>query len=95
MRRLLRVGLPVLWSYFYQFLLFLAGEHSKLTGIDYATIVVIGYLTDGSGFVIWIWSLCRRGLAASRARRAGRALAERFSLEAVVPAEADVAHENG
>jgi putative peptide zinc metalloprotease protein len=89
------VGLPVLWGYFYQFLLYLAGEHSKFSGIDYATVVVIGYLTDGSGFMVWIWSLCRRGLAASRARRARRELAGHFSLEAVIPAEAKVAHENG
>ena len=57
------IGLPVLWSYFYQFLLYLSGQHSELTGIDYVTIVIIGYLTDGSGFVLWIWSLCRRALA--------------------------------
>jgi len=86
------VGLPILWSYFYQFLLYLTGEHSKLNGIDYASIVVIGYLTDGSGFALWIWSLGRRALAARRARRGP---AEHFSLEAATAAKAEMAHENG
>lgn len=66
------IGIPVLWGYFYQFLLFISGQHSEFNGIDYATIVVIAYITDGSGFVLWLRSLWRQVAVWSRERKARR-----------------------
>ena len=64
------VGLPILCGYFYQFLLLITGQHSRFGTIDCVTIVVLAYLTDVTGFALWLRSLYRRAAAAFRARAA-------------------------
>jgi len=83
------VGLPVLWGYLYQVLLYVSGQHSKFGTVDFATIVVLAYLTDVTGFVLWLRSLFRNAL---RRRRDRVVLARAGSLvgasQGLVPATA-------
>ena len=73
------VGIPLLWGFLYQFILFATGQDSMLGSIDFFTVAVIGILLDGGGLLLWGRSLYqsarerRRRQAVRSARAKARA----------------------
>ncbi|MFF0717739.1 hypothetical protein [Micromonospora sp. NPDC003816] len=56
---LIFVGIPLLWGFIYQFLLFVSGQDSMMGSFDFVTIAVISFLLDGGGLLLWGRSLYR------------------------------------
>ncbi|GAA3452362.1 hypothetical protein [Dactylosporangium matsuzakiense] len=52
-------GLPVLWGYLYQAILYVTGGDSRFNSIDFATVAILGLGVNGWGVALWIRSLYR------------------------------------
>ncbi len=73
------VGIPVIWSYVYQVLLAVTGQHSMFHTFDFVTITVLTLALDGGGLAVWVVGLVRGGV---RRRRERVARAERRAARA-------------
>ncbi|WP_406207824.1 hypothetical protein OH807_35575 [Kitasatospora sp. NBC_01560] len=69
---LFTVALPLLWKYLEQVGLWVVGGGSRFSSFDFATVVILAFLVDGGGVVLWLRSLYR----GARARRARLAAAD-------------------
>ncbi|GIJ79750.1 hypothetical protein SAMN05443287_107323 [Micromonospora phaseoli] len=77
------VGIPLLWGFLYQFILFASGQDSLMGSWDFATIAIIGVLLDGGGLLLWGRSLYR---GAQERRRRQAILSARATARAAEPA---------
>ncbi|MEV6811614.1 hypothetical protein [Micromonospora sp. NPDC051296] len=77
------VGIPLLWGFLYQFILFATGQDSMMGSIDFVTVAVIGVLLDGGGLLLWGRSLYQ----STRERRRRQAIrSDRAKARAAMPA---------
>ena len=59
--------LPLLWAYAYQFVLLFGGRPTRFTSADFTVVVILAFLVNGGGLVMWGRNLYR-GFLRRRAR---------------------------
>ena len=64
---LFTVALPLLWNYLEQVGRWVVGGNSRFSTFDFATVVILAFLIDGGGLVLWLRSLYRRARIAAAA----------------------------